>query len=209
MGIHSNTLNKYLDLARDLGMDITTCTRYDITDELIESVHQRIGIIKDRSNTAPRDVILLPLKDRIEDYPKKDVPGTKIVKILAREDIEISQTSFFRFVKTHLPQYAKSSISVRLPKTKAGIYAQADFGYLGKLWDGTTKKMRRAFAFIMTLVFSRHIYVYITFSQDSDAVIEGCEAAWSYFGGISKIVIVDNCKEKQGRNPISAPGKIG
>jgi hypothetical protein len=39
MGIHGNTLNKYLDIARDLGTDIATCTRDDITDELIESVH--------------------------------------------------------------------------------------------------------------------------------------------------------------------------
>ena len=90
MDIHGNTLNKYLDLARDLGTDIATCTRDEITDELIESVHQKIGIIKDRPDTAPRDVILLPHKDRIEDYLKKDVPGTKIAKILAREEIEIS-----------------------------------------------------------------------------------------------------------------------
>ena len=67
MGIHGNTLNKYLDIARDLGTDIATCERDDITDELIESVHQKIGIIKDRPDTAPRDVILLPYKDRIED----------------------------------------------------------------------------------------------------------------------------------------------
>lgn len=192
MAIHGNTLNKYLDIARGLGTDITTCTRSDITDKLIESVHKRIGIIKDRPDTPPRDVTLLPLKDRIEDYLKKDVPGTKIVRILKNEGIEISQTSFYRFVKTHLPQYAKNNITVRLPETKAGIYAQADFGYLGRLWDGSTKKMRRAFAFIMTLVFSRHMYVHITFSQDGDAVIEACEAAWSYFEGTPKVVIVDN-----------------
>ena len=91
MGIHGNTLNKYLDIAKDLGIDIATCERDDITDELIESVYLRIGIIKDRPDTAPRGLILLPHKDRIEDYLKKDVPGTKIVKILAREDIEITR----------------------------------------------------------------------------------------------------------------------
>ena len=86
MGIHGNTLNKYLDIAKELGTDINTCARDDITDELIESVYQRIGIIKDRPDTAPRDVILLPHKERIEDYLKKDVPGTKIVKILKNEN---------------------------------------------------------------------------------------------------------------------------
>ena len=84
MGIHGNTLNKYLDIARELGTDITTCTKGDITDELIESVHERIGI-KDRPDTPPREVILLPLKDRIEDYLKKDVPrAPKIVRILKK-----------------------------------------------------------------------------------------------------------------------------
>ena len=87
---------------------------------------------------------------------------------------------------------AESLLALPLPETKAGIYAQADFGYMGRLWDSSTKKMRRAFAFIITLVFSRHMYAHITFSQDADAIIEGCEAAWVYFGGISKIVIVDN-----------------
>jgi hypothetical protein len=74
MGIHGNTLNKYLDIARELGTDIATCTRSDITDKLIESVHKKIGIIKDRPDTPPRDVTLLPLKDRIGDYLKKRCP---------------------------------------------------------------------------------------------------------------------------------------
>jgi len=36
------------------------------------------------------------------------------------------------------------------------------------------------------------MYVYITFSQDSEAVIGGCEAAWAYFGGVAAVLIVDN-----------------
>ena len=192
MGIHGTTLNKYLNIAKKLGVDIATCTRDAITDSLIESVEERIGIIKGKPEIPPRDRLLLPVKDRIEGYLKKDVPGTKVVKILSHQGIEVSQTSFYRFVKAHLGSYAKENITVRLPETKAGIYAQADFGYLGKLWDSITKKMRRAFAFIVTLAFSRHMYVYITFTQDAGTVIEGCEASWAYFGGIAKVLIVDN-----------------
>ncbi len=193
MGIHADTLNKYLAIAKELGVDVAACARDAITDDLIESVYERIGIIKGKK-TPPRDSLLLPVKDRIEGYLKKDVPGIKIVKILAREGIEVSQTSFYRFVRTHLDQYAKSNITVRLPETKAGIYAQADFGSLGKIWDAAKGKMRKAFAFILTLVFSRHMYIHITFSQDADAVIEGFEAAWSYFEGTAKVVIVDNMR---------------
>ena len=79
MGIHGITLNKYLDISKGMGVDIVTCKRDAITDSLIESVEQRIGIVKGKVDIPPRDRLLLPVKDRIEDYFKKDVPGTKIV----------------------------------------------------------------------------------------------------------------------------------
>ena len=192
MGIHGNTLNKYLDISKEMGVDIATCTKDAITDSLIESVESRIGIVKGKVDISPREKLLLPVKDRIEDYFKKDVPGTKIVEILARQGIEVSQSSFYRFVRDHLGSYAKNNITVRLPETKPGVYGQADFGHLGKLWDSGTKRLRRAYALIITLIFSRHMYVHITFSQDSEAVIGGCEAAWAYFGGIAAVLIVDN-----------------
>lgn len=192
MGIHGNTLNKYLDISKEMGVDIATCTKDVITDSLIESVEGRIGIVKGKVDISPREKLLLPVKDRIEDYFKKDVPGTKIVEILARQGIEVSQSSFYRFVRDHLGSYAKNNITVRLPETKPGVYGQADFGHLGKLWDSGTKRLRRAYALIITLIFSRHMYVHITFSQDSEAVIGGCEAAWAYFGGIAAVLIVDN-----------------
>ncbi len=107
MGIHGTTLNKYLNIAKKLGADIATCTRDAITDSLIESVEERIGIIKGKPEIPPRDSLLLPVKDRIEGYLKKDVPGTKIVKILSHQGIEVSQTSFYRFVKATLAPMPK------------------------------------------------------------------------------------------------------
>lgn len=38
------------------------------------------------------------------------------------------------------------------------------------------------------------MFVYITFRQDISAVISGFEATWAYFGGITKLVIIDNLK---------------
>ncbi len=178
MGIHGITLNKYLDISKEIGVDIATCGRDAITASLIESVEKKIGIVVGKVDIPPRDRLLLPVKDKIEAYLKKDVPGTKIVEILARNGVEVSQSAFYRFVRDHLGSYGKNNVTVRLPETKPGVYAQADFGYLGKLWDSETKRLRRAYAFIITLVFSRHMYVHITFSQDSEAVIGGCEAAW-------------------------------
>jgi hypothetical protein len=88
----------------------------------------------------------------------------------------------------------KKNITLRLPETEPGQYAQADFGYLGRIWDPETSKLKKTYALIITLIYSRLMYVHISFKQDIRAVIEGFEAAWSYFGGIVSIVIVDNCK---------------
>jgi len=65
---------------------------------------------------------------------------------------------------------------------------------MGLIWDEESGRLRRTHALIITLCCSRHMYVYLTFSQDIRAVIEGFEAAWGYFEGITIIVIIDNLK---------------
>jgi len=45
---------------------------------------------------------------------------------------------------------------------------------------------------IFTAVCSRHMFVWLTFSQTLVAVIEGCEAAWRFFGGVFRVLIPDN-----------------
>jgi transposase len=47
-------------------------------------------------------------------------------------------------------------------------------------------------ALILTAVYSRHMFVFLSFGQDLTAVIGGFEAAWAFFGGVFRVVIVDN-----------------
>ena len=49
-----------------------------------------------------------------------------------------------------------------------------------------------AHALIFTAVYSRHMFVWLTFSQTLAAVIAGCEAAWEFFGGCFKVLVPDN-----------------
>ncbi len=65
-----------------------------------------------------------------------------------------------------------------------------DFGRLGLVADG--ERRRVCHALIFTACYSRHQFVWPTFSQTTEAVIEGCEAAWAFFGGIFPILIPDN-----------------
>ena len=190
LSVHNLTINRYIEEARCLGIDPESCNISQITDNLCSAISRNTTTVPKKA-ACPRDTVLLPVKDRIEAHLKDGVTKAKIRRLLARDGINISESSFGRFVKANYSHLDKS-ITVRLPETNPGQYAQADFGRLGKLWDGATKKVRMAWAFIVTLAFSRLMYVHVTFKLDTRAVIEGLEAAWQYFGGITRILIVDN-----------------
>ncbi|HEV7450632.1 MAG TPA: hypothetical protein VGO16_04445 [Pseudonocardiaceae bacterium] len=53
-------------------------------------------------------------------------------------------------------------------------------------------RWRVTHALIFTAVYSRHMFVWLTFSQTLAAVIAGCEAAWRFFGGVFGVLVPDN-----------------
>ena len=44
----------------------------------------------------------------------------------------------------------------------------------------------------MVLAYSRHSFLWPTYSQNLDEVIAGLEATWAFFGGIPKYLVIDN-----------------
>jgi hypothetical protein len=190
LGIHRDTINKYISLAKKLGIDPKEDA---ITGEIVEKIKRKLAP-GSRPSHIPRDKILLPVKDRIEAYLEKGLKGSKIMILLARDGIEVGESSFHRFINTRCKNYIRKNITVRLPETEPGQYAQADFGYMGLIWDEATGRMRKVHALILTLCCSRYMYVYLTFFQNIRAVIEGFEESWGHFGGITDIVVIDNLK---------------
>jgi hypothetical protein len=63
---------------------------------------------------------------------------------------------------------------------------------VGKLHNPGRGKASPLHALIFTAVYSPHMFVWLTFSQTLQAVIAGCEAAWTLFGGVFKVVVPDN-----------------
>ena len=54
---------------------------------------------------------------------------------------------------------------------------------MGSLHDPLAERARAAYVLVFTACFSRHCFVWVSFSQTTEAVIEGCEAAGAFFGG--------------------------
>lgn len=63
---------------------------------------------------------------------------------------------------------------------------------MGLIDDPGSGRRRVVQALIFTAVFSRHCFVWLSFTQTTEAVIAGCEAAWAFFGGVFKVLIPDN-----------------
>jgi len=66
-----------------------------------------------------------------------------------------------------------------------------DFGRLGLVWDPVTERRWVARAQVIVLSHSRHSFVWPIFHQKLTDVIEGLEAAWSFFYGNPKYLVID------------------
>jgi transposase len=88
--------------------------------------------------------------------------------------------------------FGKTAATVPVADGEPGAECQVDFAYLGLLADPVTGQRRKVRALIFTAVYSRHMFVWLTFSQTLAAVIADCQAAWEIFGGTFRVLVCDN-----------------
>jgi hypothetical protein len=115
-------------------------------------------------------------------------------ELLGRLGLEVPYTSLHRFAVKHCGFQERNRITVRVAEVEPGELAEVDFGRLGLVADPETGNRRVLHALIVTLVYSRHQYVHVTFSQKLPDLIEGLEDAWEYFGGVTARVVLDNLR---------------
>jgi transposase len=125
---------------------------------------------------------------------KRPLKLRKIHTLLRRDHgLAASYDTLRRFAMEELG-WRKKPTTVRLAETEPGEIAQVDFGLMGTLVDATTGRVRRLWALVVTLVFSRYQFVWPSFDQTTEAVCAGLDAAWKFFGAMPRIVVPDNMK---------------
>jgi transposase len=102
-----------------------------------------------------------------------------------------SYSAIRRFVAALTP--AEPEVTVRV-ETAPGEEAQVDFGAAGRMLDPTTGRLRRAWAFVMTLSWSRHQYVEFVWDQTVATWLLLHRHAFEHFGGVIRRVKLDNLK---------------
>jgi transposase len=124
------------------------------------------------------------------------VPVSVIHQRLADEDgLEASVASLRRYVRAHFDEAVRrEGVAAFRPPVDPGDEAQVDYGYMGLWTDPATGRRRRVWAFSMVLSYSRHLFVRPTLVMDQAAWVEAHVAAFNYFNGTVRRVVLDNLR---------------
>ena len=187
IGIDRRTIQRYIDAAELEGLARKSHPSA-LNDTLIAAVKARIRPGNPKAEKGAARRLCEQQRGYIAEQLADGVPITKLRVLLARKrGAEVPYRTLARFVRE---LRAPPDPTVRLDDPAPGQEVQADFGVMGIVrWGG---QKRRLWALVFTAVVSRHVFVWLTLRQTTEAFIEGCEAAWRHFGGIFPVMISDN-----------------
>lgn len=183
-GVHRQTVKRYRAWATEQGL---LEGRLPPVGELEHLVRRTLPEIPPPQNVSSVE----PYRAMVSQLHKEGVEMTAILERLKERGYRGSYSSVRRFVRGLTP--APSDIVVRIECTP-GEEAQVDFGSAGLLIDPETGQLRRAWAFVMTLSWSRHQYVEFVFDQKLATWLLVHRHAFEWLGGVPERVVVDNLK---------------
>jgi len=121
-----------------------------------------------------------PFRDQVIALRQRGVECRAIFDILREQHAFAgSYGAVYRFVRHLEPRTPEACVRV---ERDPGEEAQVDFGYAGQLLDPASETLRKAWAFVMTLSFSRHSYVEFVFDQEVDTWLRCHRHAFEWFG---------------------------
>jgi transposase len=189
-------------VARDLGISRNTVARYRVWA-------RRQGVLDGSPLPDPAALAALltpapterpaheqslvePLRERVRELHARGVEGQAIWQLLVEDHgFTGSYSSVKRFLRRLAP--ARHRVTLRL-EVEPGEEAQVDFGYAGQFLDPESGRVRRTWVFVMTLSFSRHQYAELVVDQTIETWGRLHRAAFEYFAGVPRRVVLDNLR---------------
>src|SRR5450759_4818562 len=138
--------------------------------------------------------MLLAHQEQISAWVGQDkLSIVKVEQLLTRQGVNVPYPTLHRFAVARCGFRPKGT-TVRVLAGEPGVECQIDFAQMGFILDPETGKKHRVHALIFTACYSRHMFVWLTYSQTLSAVIAGCESAWKFYSGVFKVLIPDNLR---------------
>ncbi len=225
-GVDRKTARRYVEAAQAAGLSREQAEAGApvdelVTDELIGLVVEAVRPARPGGHGAAWET-LLGHEEQVRTWVAghtsadgvKHEPLTivKIEEFLARQGVRVPYRTLHRFAVERCGFSSGRGTTVRVADGEPGVECQLDFAQMGLLLDPDTARRRKVHALIFTAVLSRHMFVWLSYSQTLTAVIAGCEAAWGFFGGAFKVLIPDNLTpvvpkaDRQGLTPRFSAG---
>lgn len=187
--VDRKTVRRYLDAAVALGFDAAG-DEAQLTDRLIGGVCEAVRPHRPEGHGAAWTLVA-GQKAAIVDWLGHGITLTKVHTLLARHGVVVPYRTLHRYAADEL-SFGRQPATVRVADGDPGVELQVDFGEMGLLRDPQRGRRRRCWALIFTACYSRHTFVWLSHRQTTETVIEGCEAAWSFFGGVFRVLVPDN-----------------
>jgi transposase len=193
-------------IARETGTDRDTASRYigvavqlalprdrELSDAEVHEVAQRVQARPLPDPSAERSAVA-GHKQHITEWlgRKRPLRLSKIHTLLVRDHGLVASYDTLRRYAMEDLGWQKKEPTILLEDPPAGQEAQIDFGKMGTMLDAATGRSRALWVLIVTLSFSRYQFVWPTFVQTTDAVCEGLDRAWWFFGAMARTIVPDN-----------------
>lgn len=193
LGMGPNTEREYREALEKAGLLAGSVDALPSLEEL------KLAVLAHRPPVAPeqQQSSVASWQPQIEAWTKKGVGPRAIFDRLRLEEAGFSGSyaSIKRLVRAMKKARGVEAKDVAIPvETQAGKVAQVDFGYVGKLFDPSTKTLRKAWCFVLVLGYSRQMVVRVVFNQKIETWLALHIEAFAELGGVPETVVPDNLK---------------
>lgn len=191
LGLDPKTVRHYVEVAEGEGVRVE--------DGLAGLTDERVGaVIVALKRPAPHrhgDPWWACEEERetIEAHLKDGLRLTKIHRLLERSRVHVPYSTLHRFAVQELG-FGRKAATVPVADGEPGHELQVDTGWVLQLEPDDAGVRRRKKAFIFTPNVSRYRFVYPIEHETTAEAIAACEAAWAFYGGVFRVMVVDNMK---------------
>jgi transposase len=191
LGLDPKTVRRYVQVAEQCGVRLEDGIA-GLTDDRVSAV---IIALKQPAAHPHGDPWWACEAERsfIEEHLKDGLRLTKILRLLTRKGVQVPYSTLHRFAVQELA-FGRKAATVPVADGEPGHELQVDTGWVLSLEPDDAGVRRRKKAFVFTPNVSRYRFVYPIKHETTAEAIAACEAAWAFYGGVFRVMVIDNMK---------------